>query len=98
MNEICIPIPDFREDEIASVEITTGKKKIKYYFRVETFPWEVKDELSVADDDISKSLARIYRLKRAIENYDKKWQLIQIFNPSEDSDHIQVLYRKKKID
>jgi len=55
----------------------------------------VQDELSIADDDVSASLARIYRLKRSIESYDKDWELIQIFTPSENAQHIQVLYRKK---
>ena len=96
MKDICVPIPDFKEDQIADVEITTGGKKIKYNFRVESFPWDVEDELSVADDNISKSLARIARLKQSIETYDPAWQLIQIFNPSENSKHIQVLYRKKE--
>ena len=94
MKDLCVPIPDFREDQIADVEITTGGKKFKYNFRVESFPWDVEDELSVADDNISRSLARIARLKQSIESYDSGWQLIQIFNPSENSKHIQVLYRR----
>ena len=94
MKDLCVPIPDFKEDQIADVEITTGGKKFKYNFRVESFPWDVEDELSVADDNISRSLARIARLKQSIESYDSGWQLIQIFNPSENSKHIQVLYRR----
>jgi len=94
MKDLCVPIPDFKEDQIADVEITTGGKKFKYNFRVESFPWDVVDELSVADDNISRSLARIARLKQSIETYDSGWQLIQIFNPSENSKHIQVLYRR----
>jgi hypothetical protein len=62
---------------------------------VESFPWEVDDELSVSNDDVSASLARIYRLKRAIEGYDKDWELIQIFTPNDDARYIQVLYRKR---
>ena len=62
---------------------------------MESFPWEVEDELSIADDDVSASLARIYRLKRAIEGYDKDWELIQIYTPLENARYIQVLYRKR---
>ena len=51
--------------------------------------------ISFADDDVSASLARIYRLKRSIESYDKNWELIQIFTPNENAQHIQVLYRKR---
>lgn len=80
---------------MADIELRVGGKEIRYSFRVESFPWEVEDELSVADDDISTSLARIYRLKRSIESYDSDWELIQIFTPSENASHIQVLYRKR---
>jgi len=96
MKDLCVPVPDFGEDEIADIELRVGDKKIHYSFRVESFPWEVEDELSVADDDVSTSLARIHRLKRSIESYDKNWELIQIFAPSENSQYIQVLYRKKR--
>ena len=92
----CVPVPDFGENEIAEIELRVGDKKIQYSFRVESFPWEVENELSVADDDVSASLARIYRLKRSIESYDKDWELIQIFTPNENAQHIQVLYRRRK--
>jgi hypothetical protein len=95
MKEICIPIPYLREQEIADVEVTLAGRKIKYSFRVESFPWETGDEFSSLTDPLERSLARIYKLKGAIEGYDKEWELIQIFNPDEHADHIHVLYRKK---
>lgn len=95
MKDLCVPVPNFGEDEIADIELRVGDKKICYSFRVESFPWEVEDELSVADDDVSASLARIYRLKRAIEGYDKNWELIQIFTPNDNARHVQVLYRRR---
>jgi len=95
MKDLCVPIPNFGEDEIADIELRVGDKKISYSFRVESFPWEVEDELSVANDDVSASLARIYRLKRSIEGYDKDWELIQIFTPNDEARYIQVLYRKR---
>jgi hypothetical protein len=96
MRDLCVPVPDFGEHEIADIELRVGDKKIQYSFRVESFPWEVEDELSIADDDVSASLARIYRLKRSIESYDKDWELIQIFTPNENARYIQVLYRRRK--
>lgn len=95
MKDLCVPIPNFGEAEIADIELRVGEKKISYSFRVESFPWDVEDELSIADDDVSASLARIYRLKRAIEGYDKDWELIQIFTPNDNAHYIQVLYRKR---
>jgi hypothetical protein len=95
MKEICIPIPYLKDNDIAEVEVVIAGKKIKYDFRVESFPWEVENEFSSIVDPLERSLARIYKLKSAIEGYSKEWELIQIFNPDEHSDHIHVLYRKK---
>jgi len=95
MKDLCVPIPNFGEDEIADIELRVGDQKMSYSFRVESFPWEVDDELSVTNDDVSASLARIYRLKRSIEGYDKNWELIQIFTPNDNAKHIQVLYRRR---
>jgi hypothetical protein len=95
MKEICIPIPQLKGEEIADVDVTLAGKKIHYQFRLESFPWEVGEEFAGLEDPLERSLARIYRLKRAIEGYDPAWELIQIFNPDEQADHIHVLYRKK---
>lgn len=97
MKDLCVPIPNFGEDEIADIELRVGDEKISYSFRVESFAWQVEDELSVTEDDVSASLARIYRLKRAIEGYDKDWELIQIFTPNDNARHIQVLYRRRNV-
>ncbi len=95
MKDLCVPVSGFREEDVAEVQLTVGERKIMYNFRVESFPWDIEDELSVFTDDVSRSLARIERLKNAIRNYDKDWELLQIFTPAENAKHIQVLYRKK---
>ena len=96
MKDLCVPIPNFGEDEMAEIELRVGDQKIEYNFKVESFPWDVEDELTHKDDDVANSLARIARLKTAIKNYDREWELIQIFTPSENATHIQVLYRRIK--
>ena len=95
MKEICIPIPYLKEQEIADVEVTLAGRKIHYSFRVESFPWEVNEEFASLTDPLERSLARIYKLKSAIEQYDRQWELIQIFNPDEHADHIHILFRKR---
>ncbi|MFC2096154.1 hypothetical protein ACFLQ3_00470 [Bacteroidota bacterium] len=95
LKDLCIPVPGFGENEIAELHLKVGDRKISYDFRVESFPWDVEDELNGDSDHISKSLARISRLRKSIADYDKTWELIQIFNPAETSKYIQVLYRKK---
>jgi hypothetical protein len=95
MKEIVIPIPDITENETAEVEVDIKGRKLKYNFRVVSFPWEEDARLAGIKDVVSLSLARIYNLKKRIENYDKKWELIQIYKPSKNADHIHILYRKK---
>ncbi len=96
MRDLCVPIPNFGEDEMAEIELRVGDQKISYKFKVESFPWEVEDELTHENDDVANSLARISRLRTSIKNYDKEWELIQIFTPSENATHIQVLYRRMR--
>jgi len=97
LKDICIPLPGFGEEEIAELHLKVGDRKIVYDFRVESFPWDVEDNLNNgSDDDVSRSLARIERLRNAINKYDKSWELIQIFNPPENAKYIQVLFRKKQ--
>jgi hypothetical protein len=96
MKEINIPIPDITENETAEVEVSVKGRKLRYNFRVVSFPWEKEDLIAGAEDPLYLSLARIYRLKKRIESYDRSWELIQIYKPSKNSDHIHILYRKKK--
>ncbi len=95
MKELCVPVPDLGENQFADIELKVGTEKKKFFYRVVSFPWDVKDDLPEFDDELSLSLARISRLKKAIEKFDQDWELIQIFNPPENATHIQVLYRKK---
>jgi hypothetical protein len=96
MKDICVPIPGFGDDEIAELHLKIGDRKISYDFRIESFLWEVEDELTEGKDRLTRSIARIERLRQAINSYDKSWELVQIFNPPENSRYIQVLFRKKR--
>ncbi len=96
MKDLSIPVPGLQDNDNAEIILRIGGKEIQYNFRVVSFPWDDLNDSSVFNDNLSRSLARIYRLKEAIESYDKNWELIQIFNPSEKADYIQVLYRKRK--
>lgn len=93
MKELCIPVPNFGEDQIAEVQLTVGGKKMGYHFRVESFPWT-----SDSDNSGNDSFERISRLKQAIADYDRNWELIQIFTPAENAQYIQVLYRRREVE
>jgi len=96
LKDVCIPIPGFGEEEVAELHLKIGDRHISYDFRLESFPWDVEDDSKKKNDENSKSLERIERLKKAINRYDKSWELLQIFNPPENAKYIQVLFRKKK--
>ncbi len=95
MKDLIIPIQNIDEYDNVEIEVKLGVNKFIYYYRLESFFWNVQDELITSEDEVSKSLARIHRLKNAIREYDKEWELIQIYTPLKDSPVIQVLYRKK---
>ena len=95
MKDLCVPIPNFGDEEFAEIILKVGGKNIRYNFRVASFPWDSVADAEKLPDEISLSLARIQQLRESIESYDKKWELIQIFTPSEGARNIQVLYRMK---
>ena len=96
MREICVPIPFTDDNQVAEVEVKFEDKKITLAYRLESFLWDVSDDPEFnPEDDISEKLMKIFKLKKAIEEYDKNWELIQIFTPAEKSKYIQVLFRQK---
>jgi len=96
MREICVPIPFTDDNQVAEVEVKFKDKKINVQYRLESFSWDVTDEMKKENDDqITENLLKIYKLKQVIADYDSDWELIQIFTPTESSKYIQVLFRKK---
>ncbi len=88
MKEISIPLPDFLDKQIAEIEVKINGKKRQFNYRVESFRWEPDTEIWTVEE-------KIKRLQQGLENYDKSWELIQIFKPKEDSKYIQALFRQK---
>jgi hypothetical protein len=95
MHDICVPIPHFSDNEIAEVEVKIGDKKSSFNFRIESFIWENSDS---GFSELSSPLIeqKISQLKFNIENYDKDWELVQIFTPAQGSKYIHVLFRQKR--
>ena len=89
-----IPLPNISDDEQIDIEVSIGKKKKRQYFRLESVSLDLNssDEKSI-EKELSSS-EKIERLKKVIENYDKNWELIQIFAPLKKSFNIHILYRK----
>ena len=94
MKDITLPLPDFLEEQIAEVEVKINGKKRRYNFRIESFDWNTGSSTNpVYDHDEISS--KIENLRNQLSNYEKDWELIQIFTPREDAKNIQVLFRQK---
>ncbi len=90
MKDVNIPLPGFLDQQIAEIEVKINGKKRQYNFRVESFRWEPDSERWTVEQKVT-------RLKESIDNYDRGWELIQIFKPKEDSKYVQVLFRQRKV-
>lgn len=88
MKNVCIPLSDFVDRQIAEIEVKINGKKRQYNFRVESFQWEPENETW----NVEK---KIKLLQDCLLKYDESWELIQIFKPKENSKFIQVLYRQR---
>jgi hypothetical protein len=95
MKDLCVPIPGFGDSEHAEITLSIGQKHQTISYRVESFQWETDEDRLHDGDEVTSSLLRIERLKKAIKEYDLAWELIQIFTPAENAKSIQVLYRKR---
>jgi hypothetical protein len=96
MKDLCIPLPGISEEHQADVLVFIGDKKIEYHYRVESFPWistELVKSKKVSEKDLV--LQRIKKLKTMLSEYNKEWEIVQIYEPKFNSNFIQVLYRKK---
>ena len=95
MKDLTIPIPNDGNTDTVEVEVKVGTKKIQYFFRIESFPW-IDEQKYDQEVSISQSLEKIDRLRSIIKDYDNNWELIQIFTPKAEAQHIQLLFRQKK--
>ncbi len=96
MRDLCIPVPGICDGKQADVFVIVGNQKIEYHFRVESFPWEFNDARQIKKrSGNEKKLEQIKKLKKAISEYDKDWELVQIFDVRLNAKFVQALYRKK---
>ena len=87
MNDICVPLPRLESAKTADVQIKIANGELRSFnYRVESFEWMPEPEFWQA---------RIEKLKNHIQNYDRNWELIQIYNPGPNDRFIHVLFRAK---
>lgn len=89
MADICVPL-NLPSAETAEVEIRIAHQKRSLNYRVESFAWAPD-----APGDMQQTEARITDLRKAIEDYDPRWELVQIFQPGPRDHYIQVLFRER---
>jgi len=71
---IPIDIPPVDTENYVEVDVTINGHKRQYKYRVEVFRWR---------DWCQPSEERVEGLKRILNAYDKRWQLLQIGMPTE---------------
>ena len=86
MKEISIPLPDFIDKQIAEIEVKISSRKRQFNFKVESFRWEMDDEILTLDE-------KIKNLQYELKKYDKAWELIKYLGLKT----IQNLFRQKEI-
>jgi hypothetical protein len=84
MKEICLPFAGLADNESAEVIIRSQESDKSWSYRVVSF--------NIPKVDSSRM---IKTLREKIHQYDPAWELIQIFDNSEGTEYVHVLYRKK---
>lgn len=89
MNDICVPLPRLESAKTADVQVKIANGVLRSFnYRVESFEWTPDPEFG---ED------RIEKLKSHIQNYDRNWELIQIYNPGPKDRFIHVLFRARPV-
>lgn len=83
MKEICLPFTGIADDESAEVTVRSQESNKTWKYRVVSFNIKNHENKVIIED-----------LREKIKQYDPEWELIQIFDNSQGTDHVHVLYRK----
>lgn len=95
MTDICIPLPRLALTQSASVEVRVEGEQRHFNFRLVSFPW-TQEHIHLDDEPgRPRRQARFQNFKSMIENYDKSWELVQIYQPKPSAETIQVLFRQR---
>ncbi|MBN1184775.1 MAG: hypothetical protein JXB49_20985 [Bacteroidales bacterium] len=91
MKDICLPVPDFAENEDAFITVKVGGKE--YLYTITAFNWETNLSGFSRANSVEKNISH---LKKEIESKEYNWELLQILTPSKDAKYIRVLFRKRQ--
>lgn len=83
MKEICLPFTGIADNESAEVTVKSQDTKKTWKYRVVSF--------NIKSDNTDVILKE---LREKIRVYDPEWELIQIFDNTQGTEHVHVLYRK----
>lgn len=83
MKEICLPFTGIADSESAEVTVKSQDSDKTWKYRVVSFNIKSNNTNVIIEE-----------LREKIRKYDPEWELIQIFDNSEGTEHVHVLYRK----
>lgn len=87
MRELFIPIGDFSEDESIEICLSSNENKKYKKYKLETIYFQ---ETNIQNN----FFARVEVLKEKLKEYDKDWELMQIFTISNTRNKIRALFKK----
>ncbi len=88
MEDICIPVPDISGGSNAEITVQLPNNGGEVKYRLEAF---ICGKESGENESSNEEVFRT--LKNFVDNYDKSWELIQLFAPIGKEKNVKVLYK-----
>lgn len=85
MNAVSIHLPTLPVENYVEVDVTVNGKKRHYKYRVEIFEWEKW---------CPPGETRAVGIRKMLESYDPRWQLVEIGSPTETA--VPLMFRKRQ--
>jgi hypothetical protein len=89
MKEISLPYTGIDDSDQVEVTVRNCTSKVEWQYRIESLKLENEDAKG------RSKYGRIERLSKYIREYDKCWELLNIFNTEKPDGCIHLLYRKQ---
>lgn len=90
MEDICIPVPDITGGTNAEITVQLPNNKGVIKYRLEAFICgEDSGKKESSNEEVFSTL------KNFVDNYDKSWELIQLFAPIGKEKNVKVLYKMR---
>jgi len=91
MKEINIPYTGIADNDNVEVTVRNCSSNKEWFYRIESL------KIDEDKDNVIYKPKRVEKLLNYIRNYDKCWELLNIFNTEKPDGYVHLLYRKQNI-